>query len=120
MKFAVANIREDIKTLFDFIRNLALCAAMLLSIPTIDEAFPLVGGSEIPKQTLLFFVFGLFIAFYLYNIVWLLLSLRAASSFKWKWVSYLSASILVSTHTLVLVGYGLAEIWPVLMNAQVK
>ncbi|MBE0421989.1 hypothetical protein [Pseudoalteromonas nigrifaciens] len=111
------EFRDDIKTLFDFLRNLGICFVILLSIPGLEKSAPSFLDCFYMKQILMYFTFGIFVALYGLNNVWLFKSLKVKPGHKYKSVSFISSVIMTIIFTISITGFSVINVWAVLMKA---
>ena len=107
------DLKDDIKVIFDFLRNLGICAGILAAIPSMDSSIDAI-DSYIPVKLIQSFTFGVFIVLYLYNIFWLFQSLKAKSFYKFKIFSLMSSTLMVALLTVIMLGFTITKVWPVL------
>tara|TARA_R100000306_G_C4326322_1_gene117846 strand:- start:31 stop:378 length:348 start_codon:yes stop_codon:yes gene_type:complete len=111
------DYRDDIKILFDFLRNLGICFVILLSIPEIEKSAPSFLNCFYMKQVIMYFTFGIFLALYVLNIVWLFKSLKVKPEHKYRSFSFISSVIMIVIFTISIIGFSVINVWTALINA---
>lgn len=105
---------KDIKTLFDSIRNIGICAALTIGLPFIENTTPLVCNSIWLKLSATAFTIGVIIGLYIFNLIWLFSEL--ASKPKSKYLYLVSSFIVMSTISLAIGSAAFSRVWGQLFN----
>lgn len=107
---------EDIKVLFDAIRNIGICVALTLGLPFIEAAIPIIFDNAIVKIIAIGTTFGVILGLYSLNLLWLYTNLKGAP--KSKYSHFIGFFIIVITITVAIGGAAFAEVWHQLFSSQ--
>jgi hypothetical protein len=99
----------DIKVFFDAIRNIGICAALILGLPSIELAMPVIFNCNIIKIFATSFTLGMVIGLYLLNLVWLFKSLKVRS--KNKMLFMISSVIVIGLISLAVGISSISSVW---------
>ncbi|MGF1868124.1 hypothetical protein L4D15_23235 [Enterovibrio norvegicus] len=109
---------NDIKIIFDFLRNLGIIGAVLYTIPEHEKlliSIPQLEGWVFP---LLCAVFGVAISLYGHNLFWLLKSLSSPSYGRVRTLFiHLNSILVVLVFSAILLAIALARVLPVLESS---
>ena len=105
---------EDIKTLFDSIRNIGICAALTIGLPFIEKTMPLVCNSTWLKLSATACTIGVIIGLYILNLIWLFSKLDSKP--KSKHFHLFSSFIVMSLISLAIGSTAFAKVWGQLFN----
>lgn len=105
---------SDIKTLFDAIRNIAICASLTLGLPFIEIATPTVFGHNWLKFIATSLTIGIILGLYIFNLVWLFSSFSERP--KSKLLHGTSSFILVTLVSATIAGTAFKQVWGLLFQ----
>lgn len=103
---------DDIKTIFDSIRNIAICAALILALPSAKELFN--GCPELIVTLFTGFSIGAIICLYILNFMWVIYNTKERpKSEAWLYICNLSFTSVI---TILSAGVATAKVWPLVFN----
>ncbi len=110
------EFKNDIKTLFDFLRNLGICLVILLSIPELHESGPSFLDNYYIKHILKSFIFGVFVSLYVLNVLWLFTSLEVKPNHKYHKLSFCASVFMTVIFTICIIGFAVINVWSLLIT----
>ena len=111
------QFRDDIKTLFDSIRNFTIAFAAMHLITLSEGIFPSIYIDSFLRKMLVFCLFGTSIALTIMNIFWLYTNAKVHNIGRYRWISYAVFALVLLAVFYVWLGYFISHVWPILLNA---
>jgi hypothetical protein len=106
--------RDDVKLVFDFLRNIAICIGLVFGLPYLGDLIVVVFGSLIFAFLCIISLLTITLGLYLLNIMWLVsgLSERPTS----KILHRISLAVIVSTSSVAIGGATFSEVLPIFLH----
>lgn len=104
--------REDIKVLFDSIRNFTIAFAFMGLVPALDRYMPSLSNAPSFKAWLMLMIVLVANFLFFANCFWLYTSSKLRNISKMRWASNLSSGVLFALLLSLWYLYSLEHIWP--------
>ena len=104
------NKADDVKTLFDSIRNIGICVGLTLGLPMIQNTL----GQGFWGATITYFSFGIILGLYLFNIFFTLVKLKEKPSVPL--IYYIGFPMISILTTFIMGGVALTKVHDQMFN----